>query len=189
MSTQRLFVAIPLPPAIRAVLAGLTAPLRDVRWLRDEQLHLTLRFLGDTPNDLTDSLITRLREIRVEPFLLPVEDVGTFPPKAPPRVLWVGLGSGHPRLHQLRQRLDDAILAAGLEADLRAFQPHITLGRCPEGAGAAVQSWLRQHRDFAGPSFRVDGFELLASDLHSSGAIHRTLARFPLAATGGTATP
>ncbi|HVU25520.1 MAG TPA: RNA 2',3'-cyclic phosphodiesterase [Opitutus sp.] len=183
MSTSRLFVALPLPESIRALFAGLGTPGCGFRWTAADQLHLTLRFLGDTPAVKIDPLTARLAAIRVEPFLLPLEGVGAFPPKSAPHVLWLGLGSGHPRLHQLRQRVDDALLAAGVEADLRHFHPHVTLARCAgtPGAATAAAHWLKTHRDFAGPSFLVESFELRASELHPSGALHRTLAAFPLA--------
>jgi 2'-5' RNA ligase len=120
--------------------------------------------------------------VRVEPFLLPVEGVGTFPPKAPPRVLWIGVGSGHPRLHQLRQRLDDALLAAGLiDLDVRTFHPHVTLARCSESAAPAVTPWMHQHQDFSAPPFRVTAFDLCASELHPAGAVHTLVQRFALA--------
>ena len=181
--TERLFIALPLPEVIRALLAKLATPSSDLRWTPREQLHLTLRFLGDTLLEKIDSLTPRLAEIRVEPFLLTLEGAGAFPPKSAPRVLWLSLGSGHPRLHQLRQRVDDALLAAGLDCDLRHFHPHITVARCSDTPAVAIAAaqWLKVRRDFAGPSFRVESFELRASELHSAGAIHRTLASFPLA--------
>lgn len=182
MTTRRLFIALPVPDPLRRLLTELMRPLNNVRWTREEQLHLTLRFLGDTPVDLIEPLAERLRAIAVEPFLLPLEGIGAFPPKSPPRVLWAGVGSGHPRLHQLRQRIDDALLAAGLDPDLRTFHPHITLGRCIEGSPGATQQWLRMHREFAGPSFRVESFELFASELRPAGALHHLVERFPLAA-------
>jgi len=183
--TARLFLALPLPESIRAAAAALMEPAaaRDLRWTPPAQLHVTLRFLGDTPVAKIEPLAERLAEVRVEPFILPLEGVGAFPPKAPPRILWLGLGTGHPRLHQLRQRIDDLVIAAGLEADLRMFHPHLTLARCaatPAGASAAAQ-WLKARRDYAGPAFRVDAFELCASELHPTGAVHRTLWRFALA--------
>lgn len=158
-------------------------PLRDVRWTREEQLHLTLRFLGDTPDVQIEPLVERLAAIRVEPFLLSLEGIGAFPP-APvaPRVLWAGVGSGHPRLYQLRQRIDDTTLAARLDVDLRTFHPHITLARCEDRAGSAARQWLRAQRDFAGPTFHVEAFELFSSELHSAGAVHRLIERFPLQA-------
>ncbi|HWA86619.1 MAG TPA: RNA 2',3'-cyclic phosphodiesterase [Opitutus sp.] len=181
--TERLFIALPLPESVRMLVAGLAVPARDLRWTPPEQLHLTLRFLGDTPAEKIDPLVPRLADIHVEPFLLSLEGAGAFPPKSAPRILWLGLGSGHPRLHQLRQRADDALLAAGLDVDLRNFHPHLTVARCadtPAAASAAAQ-WLKSHHDFAGPSFRIESLELRASELRPAGALHRTLASFPLA--------
>jgi 2'-5' RNA ligase len=182
MPTRRLFVALTLPDAVRATLAAETAPLPHVAWTPPAQLHLTLRFLGETDESILETLCARLRTVRVAPFLLPVEGVGTFPPNRPPRTLWIGIGSGHPRLFQLRQRLDDALLAAGLTAlDLRTFHPHITLARATEPATKAVAHWLHTHRGFAAPPFRVTSFALLSSALHPDGAVHTLLERFPLA--------
>jgi len=75
-----------------------------VRWTPVEQIHVTIRFLGEITLELRDRAIERLTTIHVKPFPLPVEGVGVFPTKGVPRVLWVGVGSGHPRLHQLRNR-------------------------------------------------------------------------------------
>lgn len=180
MDTERLFLAISLPPAVRDTLASWAEPLPGVTWTRGEQLHLTLRFLGDVPTDKIDPLATRLAQVKVAPFVLPIEGVGTFPPNRPPRVVWIGVGSGHPRLFQLRQRLDDALLAAGLQVDLRVFQPHVTLARSTDGAAAAVSHWLHTHRDVTAPPFRVEAFDLYASELQPTGAVHTLKQRFPL---------
>ena len=180
MSTERLFVSLPLPPAVRETLAALAEPLPGVSWTRPDQLHVTLRFLGDVAVDAIDPLCARLRTVSVEPFILPIEGLGTFPPNRPPRVLWIGVGSGHPRLFQLRQRLDDALLAEGLQLDVRTFHPHITLARCTENAGPAIANWVHVHRGEIPPPFRVDAFELNASELHPSGAVHTLKERFVL---------
>jgi 2'-5' RNA ligase len=184
MPTQRLFIALPLPAPLREFLIGLTAPLHDVRWTQEEQLHLTLRFLGDTDEALVEPLLTRLAAIRVQSFFLPLEGVGAFPEHSAPRLLWAGVGAGHPRLHQLRQRIDDTLLSIGVDADLRRFHPHVTLARCGEHAASAAQQWVRSHREFAGPSFNVDAFELYASELRPQGAVHHLLERFALAPAG-----
>jgi 2'-5' RNA ligase len=180
MTSERLFVALTLPLPVRDALAALTRPLPGVAWTRPEQLHVTLRFLGDVPVDTIDPMIARLMSVRVEPFVLPIEDVGTFPPNRPPRILWVGVGSGHPRLFQLRQRLDDALLASGLQLDVRTFHPHVTLARCTENAGPAVAHWLHEHRDVMPPPFRVEAFDLYSSELHASGSVHTLKQRFSL---------
>ncbi len=178
---ERLFVALPLPDWLRTELEGLSEPLRGVAWTRPAQLHLTLRFLGDTPTDRTLRIEESLASIRVGSFILPIEGVGGFPPKGPPRVIWVGVGSGHPHLFQLRQRLDDALLAAGVDLDVRHFQPHLTLARCAEGSAGAVSTWLRKHSGFGSAPFRVTSFDLCSSRLAAQGAEHALRRRYPLA--------
>jgi 2'-5' RNA ligase len=180
--TERLFVAITLPEAVREALRALAEPLHGVSWVRREQLHVTLRFLGDVQTDRMEGVCERLADIRVEPFILPVESVGAFPPKRPPRVIWAGTGAGHPRLFQLRQRLDDSLIAAGIEFDLRRFEPHITVARCPEAAAPGVAQWLHRHREFSAPPFRVEAFDLYSSVLGPGGAEHALLRRFELSA-------
>lgn len=178
--TQRLFIAFTLPAPVRDVVAALAQPIPGVNCTRPEQLHLTLRFLGDVPEAQIEPMIARLAQVQVAPFILPIEGVGAFPPGRPPRVLWSGVGAGHPRLFQLRQRLDDALLASGLALDVRTFHPHVTLARCTENAAAPVTRWLAAHRDFTAPPFRVEAFDLYASDLQPEGAVHTLRRRFPL---------
>jgi 2'-5' RNA ligase len=180
-ATERLFVALTLPPAVRSALAALPAPMTGVHWTRPEQFHVTLRFLGDVTAEQRQRIVERLGRVQVTSFVLPVEGLGTFPPPGrPPRVIWVGTGSGHPRLFQLRQRLDDALLSAGLDLDVRTFHPHITLARCTENAGPAVAEWCHAQRDFTAPPFRVGSFDLYASELLPTGAVHSLRASFPL---------
>jgi len=151
-----------------------------VRWTPVEQIHVTVRFLGEITLELRDRAIERLTTIHVKPFPLPVEGVGVFPTKGVPRVLWVGVGSGHPRLHQLRQQIDDTLLSTGVPFDVRTFHPHLTVGRCSETAQATVAAWARTHRDFAGPVFTVDAFDLYSSERYPGGAHHQRVHTFPL---------
>lgn len=178
--TERLFIAVKLPAPIREILAATAIPIAGVNWTPREQLHLTLRFLGDLPTDQIERLIARFVSVHVEPFVIPIEGVGTFPPNRPPRVLWAGTGSGHPQLFQLRQRVDDAVLSLGLNIDVRTFHPHVTLARCHEDANPAWRHWLHNQREFAGGAFRVEAFDLYASELRPEGAIHTLRQRFPL---------
>jgi 2'-5' RNA ligase len=177
---ERLFVAVPLPDAVRDELVRLVEPLRGISWTRPAQLHLTLRFIGDVPVGRIEEIEERLAGIRVESFIVPVEGVGAFPPRGPPRVIWAGVGSGHPHLFQLRQRLDDALLAAGIDLDVRFFQPHITLARCSGGAAPAASPWLHRHREFSTAPFRVRVFDLCLSRLSPQGAEHVLRRRYPL---------
>lgn len=144
--TKRLFIAIDVPATHREGLSKLQEPLRGVRWTPPEQLHLTLRFLGDTEAGLERALTRRLEQIQIEPFILPLEGIGVFPPRGLPRTIWAGVGQAHPRLFQLRQQIDDSLLAAGLKIDLRTFVAHITLGRCVRASPGAVTTFLHKLR-------------------------------------------
>jgi len=179
-SPLRLFLAIDAPAPVVAALGAAMSPAPGFAWTRLEQLHLTLRFLGATPVALVAPLRERLRAIHVAPFLLPVEGLGIFPPRGQPRVLWCGIGHGHPHLHQLRQRIDDTLLALRIEADLRQFVPHFTLARLGAVSQRQLPHWLRRHRDFAAPPFRVESFSLYASRLQPEGAVHTVLEEYPL---------
>ncbi|HLP09842.1 MAG TPA: RNA 2',3'-cyclic phosphodiesterase [Opitutaceae bacterium] len=176
----RLFIAIDAPAPVATALGALMRPASGFAWTPPERLHLTLRFLGDTPAEKLEPLRERLRAIHVVRFLLPVEGLGVFPPRGQPRVLWCGVGGGHPHLQQLRQRIDDSVLATGLDADLRNFVPHFTLAHLGVVPPARVAQWLREHRDFAAPPFRVGQFTLYSSELRPSGAVHTALETFPL---------
>jgi 2'-5' RNA ligase len=177
---QRLFIAIPLPDAVRLELSRLGEALRGVSWVPARQLHLTLRFLGDVDAARADALAQGLASVRVQSFILPVEGVGAFPPKGPPQVVWAGVGSGHPHLFQLRQRVDDAVLAAGVDLDVRHFLAHVTLGRCGKGGTPAALSWLHRHAGFSAAPFWAREFDLCSSRLTSEGAEHSLVRRYAL---------
>ena len=179
--TQRLFIALTPPAAVRAAVAGLATPLAGARWTPPEQMHVTLRFLGEIETDRLAGMGERLETIRVEPFILPTEGLGSFPPEAPPRVIWIGVGRGHPRLFQLRQKLDDSLLAAGVDVDVRTFHPHITLARCAGTPLPTVKRWLREREDFTAAPFRVDAFDLYSSRLTPAGSEYTLVRRFSLA--------
>lgn len=182
MSFERLFVAILPPPVVCAQLGALAEPLEGLCWVPEGNLHLTLRFLGDTAPERRERIEEALARVRVEPFILPVGGVGTFPPRGPLKVLWAGLGDAHPRLFQLRQRVDDALLSVDMTLDVRHFHPHLTLARIERDPDArGLERLLRRHRDFEGSPFLVDAFHLFSSELRpASPPIHRPLRRFAL---------
>src|SRR6478672_8223028 len=97
---KRLFIALELPENCRERLAGLRTSIRGVRWLAADQFHLTLAFLGDVEAEPESRLREELGQVRVPPFLLPIEGVGTFG-GARPSVIWSGVSTGHPHLFAL----------------------------------------------------------------------------------------
>jgi 2'-5' RNA ligase len=179
---SRLFVALVPPAPVQAGLAALAVPLTGVRWIPGENLHLTLRFIGETAPDRQEAFAQALRRVRVEPFVLPVGGTGFFPTRGPARVLWAGVGHGHPRLHQLRKQVDEALLTVDPGLALPGFQPHFTLARLETNhEPKAVARFLAQHRAFEAPPFRVAGFNLMASELNPGRPpVYRSRCLFPL---------
>ena len=167
---MRLFVALLPPPAVRAELAALAGPLSGVRWSPEANLHLTLRFIGEVSPEMLGDFETALAGVRVEPFVLPVSGIGVFPSRGPAKVLWVGTGHGHTRLHQLRKQVDEALLAVDPALEVRSFHAHFTLGRMAEpGDPKALAKFTAHHASFEAPPFRVAEFSLMASEFQPAG--------------------
>jgi 2'-5' RNA ligase len=141
MPGRRLFVAVPLPDdaaeAVRSVVdevraEPLPAGARDVRWVRLDGLHLTLRFLGPTPEDRVEGTATAVREVAqaaAGPIAMELGGAGTFPPHGRPRALWLGIVQGAEALGDLATRLDTTLASAGWPSEHRPFRPHLTLAR------------------------------------------------------------
>jgi len=168
---KRLFIALELPETCRRILAALDPRVNGLRWLPEEQLHATLSFLDRVGSDQEGRLREALAEVRVPAFFLPIQGIGTFG-GARPTVVWAGLGKGHPHLFALHKRIQDAVLHAGLEPDLRPFHPHITLGRVNGVSGATLLPFLRRNADVELGLWKVTGFAMFSSVLTSEGPIH-----------------
>ena len=141
MPGRRLFVAVPLPDdaaeTIRSIVdevraEPLPAGARDVRWVRLDGLHLTLRFLGPTAEDRvgpTAAAVDSVAAAANGPLRIELGGTGTFPPQGRPRALWVGIRDGAEALQQLARELDSALAHVGWGGEHRAFRPHLTLAR------------------------------------------------------------
>ena len=154
-------------------LLSLNPELAGLRWLTAEQLHLTLSFIGDVEAAAEDRLHEALGEVRVAPFFLPLYGVGVFNVRGRPSVVWAGVGKGHPHLFALHRRIQDAVLRAGLEPDLKPFHPHITIARAKGISRQALLPFLRKHAEADFGMFEAKGFELYSSVLAAEGAIHQ----------------
>jgi len=165
MITARLFVALVPPPAVRAELAAVGELLVDARVTLPENVHLTLRFIGDTAAEREAGFIKALARVHVEPFVLPVGTVGVFPSRGHANVVWAGVGNGHTRLFQLRKQVDEALLSVDSSLTVSSFHPHFTLGRLGENHDPKALARFRERfRQFEAPPFRVSEFLLMASE-------------------------
>lgn len=172
MTSKRLFVAIDLPQSSRQSLVDLNPNLPGVNWVRADQLHLTLGFFGNVPEEVDLRLREKLSGIQFGAFFLPICGIGTFPPKGPPKIIWIGVGAGHPHLFQVHKRVQEAALASGLEPDLRAWHPHITLARCDRSSGGTSRPFLKKISAFEAGLIQVNAFHLYSSKLTPGGSIH-----------------
>jgi len=196
VDTYRLFVAVPLPGLVVKRLGGVQQrlrgklPERSVRWVQAEGIHLTLKFLGDTPRDKIPTIEGALKVVaRNAPACqLSVGGLGCYPSPRRPRVVWVGVEEPTGRLKALWRAVEEAMTSIGYQPERHGFSPHLTLGRVRRGASRGD---LQQIGD-AIAGARVEGlatvdadtFELIRSVLKPSGAEYTTLASFPLC--GGT---
>ena len=172
LPSKRLFVGLELPASCKTTLHSLDPHLTGLRWLVEEQLHLTLSFLGNVETPEEDRLREALREIRVPPFFLPVYGVGIFNGRGQPSIVWAGVGKGHPHLFTLHRHIQDAVLHVGLEPDLKPFHPHITIGRAKGISRQALRPFIRRYAEADLGMFEVTGFALYTSVLSPLGAIH-----------------
>lgn len=163
MAGKRLFVAIEMPATVTESLVRLDPHLPGVRWMRADQIHLTLSFLGHVGPIAEDALRVKLSAVRFTSFFLPVLGIGTFAPRGKPNVIWAGVGAGHPQLFHVYKRVQEAALGAGLEPDLRRWHPHITFARCRDVSAEALRPFLKEHADFDAGMIRVESFSLFSS--------------------------
>lgn len=179
---SRLFVALIPPVPVRSELATLATPLAGVRWTPEDNLHLTLRFIGETEPEKQDRFAEALTRLHVEPFILPVGDVGLFPTRGPAKVLWAGVGHGHTRLYQLRKQVDEALLTVDPGLAMPGFHPHFTLGRIGVNYEAKeLARFLEKNAGFEAPPFRVTEVHLMASELMPGRpTTYRAVRTFPL---------
>ena len=138
---MRAFVAVELPEAAREEVERLQETLQrsgaDVKWVEPENLHLTLKFLGEIPEDQAGQVEEALRSAisSFRPFSFQLKGIGAFPRVNSPRVLWVGVGEGNLQLTELGATVEKCCLAVGFPAEDRPFSPHLTIGRIRPGPG------------------------------------------------------
>jgi RNA 2',3'-cyclic 3'-phosphodiesterase len=171
---KRLFVSLDFPVAVAELLVRLNPSVPGVRWLAADQIHLTLAFLGNVAAAAEEKLCANFRAIQFTSFFLPLQGVGSFPARGQPKIIWIGVGRGHPHLFQLHKRVTDAALAAGLDADLRPWRPHVTLARCDKVSAQSIRPFLRAEGDFDAGLVSIDAFQLKSSLLTPGGSIHTT---------------
>jgi 2'-5' RNA ligase len=168
---MRLFVAIALPDVVAATLALIQAGVPGARWQTREQMHLTLRFIGEVDGRDAASIDDALSLISASPLTLQLKGVGEFGGKNP-RALWAGVAPNEALLH-FQRKIETALQRIGLEAEPRKFTPHVTLARLRATPRGRVVDYLVDHALYASPSFEVGEFVLYSSHLSPNGSLYR----------------
>ncbi len=184
---MRAFLAVELPDESRVRLSALTEKLAesraDVKWVEPQNLHVTMRFLGDISQDQLADIRTRLQTVERETpkFDAQLSQPGAFPSIRAPRVIWMGIGEGHEALSRIAVLINDGLGALGIVSETRKFVAHVTLGRARSSRGLDRLSRQLSGVSWSAPqSFAVGHITLFESRLSSAGSVYTTLARFPL---------
>jgi len=169
---MRLFIAIEISEEIKTGLAKVVAKLKDagadVKWVRPEGMHLTIKFLGEVDENRKDKIISSLEQIseKKSPFTVTFKGLGAFPDLNRPRVVWAGIEKGREELKDIAKELE-----------VQKFLPHLTLGRVKSGRGIKdlVALLVSASNGFALPELNVDKINLIESILKREGAEYRTV--------------
>ena len=179
----RLFVALALPEAVRQRLEGMRGGLPGARWQSAEQMHLTLRFIGEVDGAAFAEIGDALAHVRAEAFPLTLEGIGHFPSRGRVRILWAGVAPA-PALMRLRERIEATVAGLGFAPDGRNYAPHVTLARFASKVPAQrLRDFVSYHGLYTSGPFPVGSFELFSSHPGAGGAHYAVEARYPLAPT------
>ncbi len=159
---QRLFFALALPDEVASELSTLQWGPSGARWTLPDQLHLTLRFVGETPDATVMRWRSELTELDAPPLRLQLQGVGFFPPRGSARVLWAGVRDDT-GLQALRRTLDRRLSKLGLPPSGERLRPHVTLGRLRHSDDDEVAAWLTEHGLMRSAPFTVHSVRLMRS--------------------------
>lgn len=193
---MRLFVGLDIDEEIRKKIAQFVERVSglapDARWVSSESLHVTLKFIGETPDAMVDDITAALKRVSGELFRVSFRGCGFFPTAKSARVFWVGIDADS-GLATLAKAVDSALVELGIPEEKRGFSPHLTLARGGGGSGApAWRKGDRPNRQFAALQSRLEEapefgtmaageFFLYRSQLSPKGSRYTKIARFPLA--------
>ena len=177
---MRLFLAVFPPPATRALalrtIDTLRRPNDGVSWVKEDNLHYTMRFIGEVGDDGARRVQEAADQAAalVAPFDATLGELGAFPNAHKARVIWIGMTAGADPLKALAARLADALAARGFERENRRFEAHLTLGRVREPGRdwAPALASARKLEGEADARFRVSGLQVVVSQLNPKGSIY-----------------
>ena len=189
----RAFLAMDPPEEILGEIGRIQGRLQrlirgELRWVRPEAIHLTLKFFGDIPESAVADIaaVVEPAAAGAAPFSLAIGGAGVFPDQRRPRVLWLGMNGDVPRLVLFQQGLEAELGRIGFPAEERPFRPHLTLARIKSPRGlAGLERALEKGEGYAAGEFTASGIGLIRSELTPRGAVYTRLKWFPFTGTEG----
>lgn len=176
---MRLFVAIAMPDAVRTSLEMLQSGVPGARWSPRENMHLTLRFIGEVDGRDAREIDEALATIAAPSFTLMLKGTGHFGGKNP-SALWAGVEASGALLH-LQRKIESALQRVGLDAEQRKFNPHVTLAYLRGAPLMKVMEFLSGHGLYQSPPFPVREFTLYESTMTPNGSLYVPMQSYPLA--------
>ena len=186
----RTFLAIDLPSEMHKTIAqkqeSLRRELPQINWVKSENLHITLKFLGDTPEGTIDELKQVVQQAvkNISPFVITVRGFGVFPDKRAPRTIWTGIDCEQSALEDLALQVESSVMSLGFPEEKKAFRPHLTLARIKKdnlAIGQAIQQSGILTDPFVFGRLLVEQVTLFKSDLRPTGSVYTKLWAVPLA--------
>ncbi len=156
----RLFVAIPLPFDVMAQLTSLQSGLSNARWIDGENMHLTMRFMGDVLEPDVDDIAAELSKIIEPAFAIELSGIGYFERRGSAHSIWVRVKKSDPLLH-LQAKIERTLVGCGLAPETRKYTPHVTLARMHDTPVERLAPWLETIGDFGVPAFIANHFVLV----------------------------
>ena len=191
MKHIRTFVCIEIEDELRRKMSQVSAKLSaagaEVKWVAEENLHLTLKFLGGVDETLINEVSAAVGEVagRFEPFDVTLAGVGAFPGGGSPKVIWCGLQEPTGKLEKLYYALNKALRPYAEKEEHRKFSPHITLGRARSGRGReGLKDLIEDNRETEIGAQAVDTLTVMMSELTPKGPIYTPLSKSPLGGGG-----
>ena len=175
----RLFVGVELPPGVTDRLYGLRGGVPGARWVEPENLHLTLRFIGNVEDTIFCDIDDALGRVSGPAFDLEINGTGEFSRGRRPVMIWAGI-TPNPALLDLQRRIEAGLVKAGFPPEGRRFTPHVTLARIKDGARARVREFVAGNNPVRLGPFPVTHFTLFSSHLGHRAASYRAEAAYPL---------
>jgi 2'-5' RNA ligase len=177
---MRLFVGLELPWTLRQRLSMLAGGLPGARWVPEENYHVTLRFIGETPSHRAEDIDSALACLRARSFALTLAGIGTFQKAGRTTALWAGV-ERCPALELLQTKIENALQRAGLEPERRRFVPHATLARLDNAPEAKLAAFVQAHNLFRAEPVTVDHFTLFSSRLGKEQSVYTAEVEYELA--------